>query len=192
MGRPRSRLRKGCDRMETTLQARNLELSDALREYVEKKMGKLSKFFQRPLQAQIMLSAEKDRRKAEVTIPMGDLILRGEDETDDIYASVDGVVDKLERQIKKYKTRINRKSRRSGSKEAQLVAMGDADGADEVAEPLVVRSKRFSIKPMFVDEAILQMDLLGHDFFVFTNADTERMNVVYRRRDQNYGLIEPN
>lgn len=178
--------------MEVTLQARNLEMSDSLREYVQKKLDKLSKYFRNPLQVQVMLSSEKGRQIAEVTIPISDLILRGEDETDDIYASVDGVVDKLERQIKKYKTKINRKARRTGVKDLELAPLTGDDDSDEADEPRVVKSKRFSIKPMFLEEAILQMNLLGHDFFVFTNAETDRMSVVYRRRDGNYGLIEPN
>lgn len=178
--------------MDITLQARNMELSDSLKEYVNKKLDKLSKYFRYTLQVQVMLRTEKDRQIAEVTIPVNDFILRGEDETDDIYASVDRVVDKLERQIHKYKTKINRKARRSSVKELQTAPMaGDDDGADDTDEPRIVRSKRFAIKPMHVEEAILQMNLLGHDFYVFTNAETSAMNVVYRRKDQDYGLIEP-
>ena len=117
-------------------------------------------------------------------------ILRGEEETMDMYTSIDNVVDKLERQVRKYKTRMNRKIKNLSIKdlapETNTVAV-----KEEVDEPKVVKTKRFAVKPMHVDEAILQMELLGHNFFVFLDANTEEVNVLYKRKDGNYGLIEP-
>ncbi len=177
--------------MEITLQGRNMELSDSLKEHVEKKLQKLAKYFHHPLQIQVVLSSQKDRQIVEITIPLNDYILRGEESTSDIYASLDSVISKLERQIHKYKTRLIRKSRRASVEAKHKQPPSEIQEADD-DEPRVVKSKRFALKPMHLEEAIMQMDLLGHDFFVFTNAETDMVNVVYRRKDENYGLIEPN
>src|SRR5690554_3401421 len=127
--------------------------------------------------------------KVEVTAGIAGLILRAEEVTDDMYASIDQVVDKLERQIAKYKTRINRKARQGG---ILKVNNGQALPEEEEEEELaVVRTKRFLVKPMPVEEAILQMNLLGHDFYLFANAENDEINVIYRRKDGSYGLIEP-
>ena len=158
-----------------------------MRQYVEKKLSKLERYFENIDEAIATLSVEKERHIVEVTVPLnGGMLLRGEEETNDMYASVDLVMEKLERQIEKYKTKIARKM-----KDGKLLdlAAGQEKAAEE--EPRLVRTKRFAMKPMPVEEAILQMNLLGHDFFVFSNAETEEVNVVYRRRDGNYGLIEP-
>jgi putative sigma-54 modulation protein len=130
----------------------------------------------------------------EVTIPLPGLVLRAEDESDDMYASIDAVVDKLERQIRKHKTKLNRKFRQEGSLKTLFVedpAGGVAVAEDaELDELEVVRTKRFLLKPMDVEEAILQMNMVGHNFFVFSNIDNEEVNVVYKRNDGKYGLIE--
>jgi putative sigma-54 modulation protein len=118
---------------------------------------------------------------------VNDIILRGEEETQDMYSSIDLVVEKLERQIEKFKTRLTKALRRESQKESGLILEEQAE--DE--ELKVVKVKRFAVKPMNVDEAVLQMNLLGHNFFVFTNAETDEINVVYRRKDGNYGLIVP-
>ncbi len=147
----------------------------------------MERYFENIDEAIATLSVEKERHIVEVTVPLnGGMLLRGEEETNDMYASVDLVMEKLERQIEKYKTKIARKM-----KDGKLLdlAAGQEKAAEE--EPRLVRTKRFAMKPMPVEEAILQMNLLGHDFFVFSNAETEEVNVVYRRRDGNYGLIEP-
>ncbi|MFS8583140.1 MAG: sigma 54 modulation/S30EA ribosomal C-terminal domain-containing protein, partial [Limnochordales bacterium] len=131
---------------------------------------------------------------AEVTVQVGSLLLRGVGRTDDMYVSIDSAVDRIARQVRKFKTRINRKLQ-EGAKAARAAAVSVDAAAEEpeteASEPRVVRVKRFAFKPMTVDEAILQMELLGHDFFVFTDAETDEVNVLYRRRDGNYGLIEP-
>jgi len=177
--------------MQITLRGKNVQVTQALREYVEKKVGKLEKYFDNLASAQVTLGVEKERRIVEVTIPVNGMILRGEEATGDMYSSIDLVVDKLEKQVEKYRTQIYRRFRRDGLK---LPAAGEhqSEEAAETAEPFtVVKTKRFPVKPMAVDEAIMQMNLVGHDFFVFANAETEKVNVVYRRRDGNYGLIEP-
>jgi putative sigma-54 modulation protein len=140
-----------------------------------------------------MLSVERERHIVEVTVPIDGMLLRGEDELDDMYAAIDSVVDKIERQIHKYKTKINRKARQKGAEFDPITENSIPELMDEPEEeePRVVKVKQVPMKPMDVEEAILQMNLLGHDFFVFRNAEDARTNVVYRRRDGNYGLIGP-
>ncbi|QIA26258.1 ribosome-associated translation inhibitor RaiA [Thermaerobacter sp. PB12/4term] len=185
--------------MNITIYGKNIDVTEALKEYARRKVGKVARYFNgEPLQAQVTLSIERDRHIVEVTIPVptNGLLIRAEEESDDMYASIDMVVDKLERQIRKFKTRLNRKARRLEATTGQAVTELDT-AVDEPAWPegeeegRVVRTKRFAVKPMTVDEAILQMNLLGHDFFVFANATTGQVNVLYRRRDGQYGLIEP-
>lgn len=177
--------------MQITVRGKNIEITEALREYATKKVGRLEKYLDRPLDAQVTLAVEKDRHKVEVTANVDSLILRGEEATPDMYASIDLVMDKLEKQVERYKTRISRRLRNGEAKNGRAAEPLPAAEADEEPGPAVVRSKRFPIKPMGVDEAIMQMNLLHHDFFVFTDAETERFAVVYRRKDGNFGLIEP-
>lgn len=172
--------------MKINARGKNIDVTPALQEYLEKKLSKLDKYFNGELEAQVTLSVVRESHSVDVTISINGLLLRGEEATADMYASIDLVVDKIERQLHKYKTKINRKLRQKGLKE-QLT---DQRREEESPEPRVVRTKRFVMKPMPVEEAILQMDLLGHDFFVFT-GETGEINVVYRRKDGNYGLIEP-
>lgn len=167
--------------MQITIFAKNLDLTPALRAHAEKKLAKLDRYFDVPLSAQVVLSIERGRHIAEVTMPVEGRLLRGENSTEDMYASLDGVVDKLERQIHKYKTRLIRKPRAEPQPQP-----------DTIPELEVVRVKRFDLKPIPVTEAALQMELLGHDFFVFRDADAGgAVAVVYRRRDGRVGLIEP-
>ncbi|KJS88746.1 MAG: hypothetical protein JM58_00435 [Peptococcaceae bacterium BICA1-8] len=174
--------------MNIILKGKNFEVTPALREYVEKKVSKIEKYFEGELrEATVTLVVERELHRIEVTIPIDGYILRGEEETTDMYKSIDNVVDKLERQVRKYKTRINRKIKNLSV--LDLVPNGNVQ--EEQQEPKVVRTKHFALKPMPEEEAILQMDLLGHNFFVFLNAETDEVNVVYRRKDGNYGLIEP-
>lgn len=172
--------------MQITVRGKNIQITDALRDYATKKVERIDKYFDRPVEAQVMLTVEKDHHTVEVTAMVDGLILRGEESSPDMYASIDLVSDKLEKQIERYKTRISRRLRNNGFKNGAVVqAIPDEDG------PRIVRSKRFPMKPMPVEEAVLQMNLLNHDFFVFMNAETERFAVVYKRKDGNYGLIEP-
>jgi len=172
--------------MKITTRGKNIELTGALKDYVEEKVGRIGKYFDdASIDAQVSLGVEKERHQVEVTAFVDGLILRGEEETGDMYASIDGVVEKIERQIRKYKTRINRQLR-----ERNDFAL-DTQEQEEDQEGKIVKVKRFAVKPMSVEEAVMQMNLLGHDFFVFLNSETEEMNVVYKRKDGNYGLIDP-
>ncbi|NLP36160.1 MAG: ribosome-associated translation inhibitor RaiA [Firmicutes bacterium] len=175
--------------MKLNVRGKNIEATDALKQYAEKKISKIDKYFDVDAEAQVTMSVVRDVHKVEVTATINGLILRAEEATDDMYASIDQVVDKLERQISKYKTRINRKARKSGL----ITPAGQNASAEEWEDDLViVKTKRFVIKPMQEEEAILQMNLLGHDFYVFANAENDdEINVVYRRKDGKYGLIEP-
>lgn len=179
--------------MQIVIKGKNVEVTPALRAYAEKRVSKLDRYFDEPnLTAQVMMRVERELHVVEVTVQVDALLLRGEERTGDMYASIDGVLEKLERQIKKYKTRINRKLRGEGGSRQEGAAAPNAAPAAGV-EPVgqVIRTKRFPIKPMSVEEAVMQMDLLGHDFYVFRNSTDEEVNVVYRRSDGNYGLIEP-
>lgn len=173
---------------------KNIQVTPALREHAEAKASRLQRYFddeRRPVNVDVVLETERGRHKAEVTMQVGSLLVRGEGSTEDMYASIDAAIDRIGRQVRKYKTRINRKLQ-EGPKIGQVVATTAAADADDAEEaPRVVRVKRFSFKPMDVEEAVLQMELLGHDFYVFTDAETDDVNVVYRRRDGNYGLIGP-
>ncbi|MGI6358014.1 MAG: ribosome hibernation-promoting factor, HPF/YfiA family [Bacillota bacterium] len=175
--------------MQITVRGKNVEITDALRDYATKKVGRLQKYVDRPLDATVTLVVERDRHKVEVTATVNGLILRGEESSPDMYASIDLVIDKLEKQVERYKTRIARRLRSEDPKAGRLSE--PAPLPEEEDGPQIVRSKRFPIKPMAVEEAIMQMNLLQHDFFVFSDAETEQFAVLYRRKDGNYGLIEP-
>ncbi len=177
--------------MELEIVGKNMDVTNALKEHAKKRLGKLDRYFSKPPQANVTMSVVKDTHIVEVTMFLnGGIILRAEEGTGDMYASVDSVQDKLERQVKKYKTRINRKLRQSGHKVLDPESFVSEEDEDE-EYPKIVRTKRFAIKPMSPEEAVMQMDLLGHGFYVFMNADTEEVNVVYKRKDGNYGQIEP-
>lgn len=174
--------------MKVTIYGKNMQLTDALREATIKKIKRLDKFFQQDIEAKVVLSVEKKIQKVEVTIPFNGRIVRVEEYSDDMYNSIDEAVESLEQQIRKHKTKLQDKRHTSES-----IKFENIEPLDENEEPefKVVKTKRFAIKPMNIEEAILQMDLLKHNFFVFLNADSEEVNVVYRRNDNNYGLIEP-
>jgi len=176
--------------MKITVSGKNIDVTDALRDTVMKKISKLDKYFNPDVEAQATLSVQKNNHIIEVTIPFDGIILRGEESTEDMYTSIDKVLDKLEKQIIKHKTRLERKMRGTSLKMAAIPNERENDG-DDAYNPSIVKTKRFAIKPMPVDEAVLQMELLGHNFFVFQNAETEEVNVVYKRKDGRYGLIEP-
>lgn len=176
--------------MKITVTGKNIDVTDALRENALKKISKLEKYFNPDVEAQVTLSVQKNHHIIEVTIPFGGIILRGEEVTEDMYSSIDKVLEKLEKQIRKHKTRLERKLRENSFKQVDSIPI-DPDDKEEAYNPLIVKTKRFAIKPMPVDEAVMQMDLLGHNFFVFLNAETEEVNVVYKRKDGRYGLIEP-
>ena len=173
--------------MIVKVSAKNMTMTDALRNVVEKKLSKLDRYFDPELEAQATLSVQKNRQIIEVTIPFNGVILRGEEVNDDMYTSIDLVLDKLERQIRKQKTKLARRIHNDSVRFQSIPEIEE----DEKEEPKVVKTKRFAIKPMSTEEAVLQMELLGHSFFVYENANSEEVNVVYKRKDGNYGLIEP-
>ncbi|MBE0466996.1 MAG: ribosome-associated translation inhibitor RaiA [Candidatus Desulforudis sp.] len=171
--------------MRILVRGKNIEVTPALRGYAEKRLRKLAKFEQHFGEVQVTLTVEKDSHRIEVTIPIDGMILRGEETTGDMYASMDLVVEKLEKQLDRYKGKLRRR---------RVMAEGQPyidEPLDEDEDFQIVRTKRFALKPMAPEEAVMQMNLLGHSFFVFTNAENEQVNVVYKRRDGNYGLIEP-
>ena len=173
--------------MRISISGKNLEVSDYMRETAEKKLSKLSKFFPQDAEAQVSLAVEKNRHIVEVTVPYEGRIVRAEETSGDMYASLDNVVYKLEKQVQRYRTRQERR-RHTGEVIADV-----APGAPEEKEactPRIVRTKKFDIRPMSEEEAMLQMEMLGHSFFVFENAETGEVNVLYVRKDGNYGLIE--
>ncbi|MDT3427983.1 putative sigma-54 modulation protein [Paenibacillus forsythiae] len=181
--------------MQFSIRGQQIEVTDALREYVDKKLSRLEKYFDAPptQEGYVTLSVLRGLHTVEVTIPLAGVTLRAEVRSEDMYASIDGVVDKLERQIRKHKTKLNRKFRQEGSLKTLFVENGStgAVAVEEQDEELeVVRNKRFTLKPMDVEEAILQMNMVGHNFFVFSNIDTSEVSVVYKRNDGKYGLIE--
>jgi len=176
--------------MNIIIRGKHIEITDALRDYVTKRVGKLEKYTDEFQDVSVTLLVEKDRHRVEVTAPINGMILRGEEQTGDMYSSIDMVLEKLERQIDKYRTRISKRMRTKVLKDHEPEgAAGRAAWEDEGEQ--IVRNKKFPVKPMSVDEAIMQMNLIGHSFFVFTNAETQRMNVVYRRKNGDYGLLEP-
>ncbi len=171
--------------MRVTISGKGMEVSDYLKDLVTKKVSKLKRYFDEDTEAQITMSIQKSRHIVEVTIPFDGIVLRGEESTGDMYASVDGVIKKLEKQIHKHRTALKRRLRDGAfTKEDDIY-----DTAEKM--PAIVRTKRFVVKPMDIEEAKMQMELLGHQFFVFRNAKTNEINVLYQRHDGDLGLIEP-
>ena len=174
--------------MRIKITARNIELTEGLKTAVESKLSKLEKYFTPDTDAYVTLSVEKERQKVEVTIPMKGNYIRSEQVSNDIYVSIDLVEEVLERQLKKYRTKIVTKQQNAASVFKQEFI--DANDEDD-EEIKIIRSKKFDMKPMYPEDACVQMELLGHDFYVFINAETEEVNVVYKRKGNTYGLIEP-
>ena len=180
--------------MQIAVTFRHMETSDPLRTYVEDKLDRVKKYIDEPIDAQVVLSVEKKiRHKAEVALVAKGITIKGSEETNDMYAAVDAVVDKIERQLKRYKEKIkNHKPTGSGRERQVQKSVFAAESIDEGrGEPVIIRSHSFPVKPMSVEEAVMQMDLLHKEFLVFTDDESEEINVVYRRKDGNYGLIIP-
>ena len=173
--------------MRYKITGRNINVTPGLKAAVEEKIGKLERYFNQDTEAIITLSVEKERQKIEVTIPVKGTIIRAEQESNDMYVSIDLVEVIIERQLKKYKNKIV-------DKKQAAIAFSDYFMNEEYEsddEVKIVKVKRFAMKPMDPEEACVQMELLGHDFFVFSNAETEEVNVVYKRKNGTFGLIEP-
>ncbi|MCR5396065.1 MAG: ribosome-associated translation inhibitor RaiA [Lachnospiraceae bacterium] len=174
--------------MKIKITGRNIELTEGLKAAVEEKLSKLDKYFTEDTQANVTLSVEKERQKIEVTIPVKGSIIRSEQVSNDMYVSIDLVEEVIERQMKKYRNKLVSRQQEPGEFFAEeFISKAD----DEEEEISIIRSKKFGMKPMYPEDACVQMELLGHNFFVFRNAETDEVNVVYKRRGNTYGLIEP-
>ena len=173
--------------MRYTITGRNIDVTPGLREAVIEKIGKLERYFNQDTEAIITLSVTKDRQKIEVTIPVKGHIIRAEEQSTDMYVSIDLVEEIIERQIKKYKTKLIDK-KKSNIDFSEFYVQEETEADDEIK---IEKVKKFAMKPMDPEEACVQMELLGHSFYVFLNAETEEVNVVYKRKGQTYGLIEP-
>jgi putative sigma-54 modulation protein len=169
--------------MNIIVNGRHLEVTPALRQYAEDKIGRFTKYISNISEAIVTVSVEKHRQKAEVLLKVNGYMIQAEGATGDVYSAIDGVVEKLEKQVVKYKEKLS--DHRKGDKKAV------APAAQPVREGRIIKHKKFDMKPMTQDDAVEQMDMLGKDFFVFTNLSSGEMNVVYLRKDGNYGLIEP-
>lgn len=173
--------------MKFIISGRNIDITDGLRTAVEDKLGKLERYFTADTEIIVTLSVEKERQKIEVTIPVKGNIIRSEQVSNDMYVSIDLVEEVIERQLRKYKTKIVDKKQDSGNFQKAFIE----NDYMEDEEIRIIRSKRFGMKPMFPEDACVQMELLGHSFYVFRNAETDEVNVVYKRKGNTYGLIEP-
>jgi len=174
--------------MKIIITGKNFEVTEALKEKINKKFGKLDRYFSPNTETHVTMSVAKSRHIFEVTVHLNGIVMRAEVENTDMYACIDKAVDILEGQVRKNKTRLEKKLHASAFKSEDFKY--DA-AVEEEHEFKVLRTKRFAVKPMTIEEAILQMNLLGHEFFMFSNAKSKEVNVVYRRKDGNYGLIEP-
>ena len=173
--------------MRFTITGKNIEVTSGLREAVEDKLGKLDRFFAPATEATVRLSVQREIQKIEVTIPVKGHIIRAEESSTDMYVSIDLVEEILERQLKKYKNKLIDKKQNAPSFSAAFIE--EEDGYEDHVE--IVKTKKFAVKPMDPEEACVQMELLGHSFYVFLNADTDEVNVVYKRKGGSYGIIEP-
>ena len=173
--------------MNITISGKNIEITDGLRAAVTEKLSKLERYFTPDTNVIVTLSVEKERQKIEVTIPVKGKIIRSEQVSNDMYVSIDLVEEVIERQLRKYKTKIIDKKQAASNFQKTYI---DNDYMEN-EEIRIVRTKKFDIKAMYPEDACVQMELLGHSFFVFMNADTDQVNVVYKRKGNTYGLIEP-
>ena len=174
--------------MKFIIVGKNIEVTEGLRAAVEDKIGKLEKYFTEATEVHVTLSVEKDRQKIEVTIPVKGSIIRAEQTSSDMYVSIDLVEEIIERQLKKYKNKIIDRKQSGGDFFNQEFIEKEYEEDDTIQ---IVRTKKFDVKPMDPEEACIQMELLGHNFFVFMNSETNQVNVVYKRKSNTYGLIEP-
>ena len=173
--------------MNYMISGKNIDVTEGLKQAIYDKLGRLEKFFAEDANAQVTLSVEKERQKIEVTIPMKGHIIRAEQVSDDMYVSIDMVAEIIERQVIRYKKKIIDQNQDAAYFQDRFLEEEDYED-DEIQ---IIRSKRFAVKPMYPEDACVQMELLGHNFYVFRNAETNEVNVVYKRKGNTYGLIEP-
>ena len=174
--------------MRISITGRNIDLTDGLKGAVEERLNRLEKYFTPETDVNVTLSVEKDRQKIEVTIPTKGHIIRSAQVSNDMYVSISLVEEAIERQLKKYRTKLVSKKMAAAENFRQSFLEDTAEDEEEIK---IVRTKRFDVKPMYPEDACLEMEMLGHDFFVFRNAETDEVNVVYKRKGNTYGLIEP-
>ena len=175
--------------MKFIIIGKNIDVTTGLREAVESKLGKLERYFTPDTEIHVTLSVQKERQKIEVTIPVKGTIIRSEQVSDDMYVSIDLVEEVIERQLRKYKNKlVARHQEGSGVKKEFFDSENTVEDDNDIK---IVRTKKFGFKPMYPEDACVQMELLGHDFYVFCNAETDEVNVVYRRKNGAFGLIEP-
>ena len=173
--------------MKFIIIGRNIDITEGLKSAEQEKLGKMERYFTPETEIHVTLSVEKDRQKIEVTIPVKGNIIRSEQVSSDMYVSIDLVEEVIERQLRKYKTKIVNQQQAGGNFQKEFVE----DEFLEDEEVNIIRTKKFGIKPMYPEDACVQMELLGHNFYVFRNAETDEVNVVYKRKGNTYGLIEP-
>ena len=174
--------------MRIKITGRNIDLTEGIKSAVEDKLNKLEKYFTPDTDVYVTLSVEKERQKVEVTIPTKGNIIRSEQVSNDMYVSIDLVEEVIERQLKKYRTKLISKHQNAASAFKQEFLEEQSVEDEEIQ---ITRVKKFDMKPMYAEDACVQMELLGHDFFVFVNAETDEVNVVYKRKGNTYGIIEP-
>ncbi len=173
--------------MQVRITARGTEINEFLKDYAERKIAKLTRYFDRILDASVVFKIDAGTPQVEITLDANGVILRGVERGDNLQMALDFAVEKIEKQLRRFKEKLSKKYKINVLPEEVVPAIEE----HPEEEPKIVKVKRFQLKPMFPEEAILQMDLLGHDFYVFLNANTNQVSVVYRRKDGNYGLIEP-
>ncbi len=174
--------------MNYMISGKNIDVTEGLKQAIYDKLGRLEKFFTEDTKAQVTLSVEKERQKIEVTIPMKGHIIRAEQVSDDMYVSIDMVAEIIERQVVRYKKKIIDQNQDAAYFQDRFLEEEDVEEFDDIQ---IIRSKKFAVKPMYPEDACVQMELLGHSFYVFRNAETDEVNVVYKRKGNTYGLIEP-
>ena len=172
--------------MKFIISGKNIEVTEGIKAAIEEKLGRLDKYLVDDTIVNVTLSVQKGRQKIEVTIPMKGHIIRAEEGSEDMYVSIDLVEEVIERQLRKYKNKIVQREQGAGSFRQEFI---DKEAEDE--EVRIIRTKQFDMKPMYPEDACVQMEMLGHSFYVFVNAETEQINVVYKRKGNTYGLIEP-
>ena len=176
--------------MKFIISGKNIDVTAGLKEAIEHKLGKLERYFTPETEVIVTLSVEKERQKIEVTIPVKGNIIRSEQVSNDMYVSIDLVEEVIERQLRKYKNKLVSRQQDGGNFNQEFFDEED-QGDSEEDQVKIIRTKRFGIKPMYPEDACIQMELLGHSFYVFSNAETDEVNVVYKRKNSTYGLIEP-
>lgn len=174
--------------MRITINGKNIDITEGLRTAIEEKLSKLDKYFNEDTDAYVTMSVEKNRQKIEVTIPVKGNIIRSEQVSSDMYVSIDLVEEVIERQLRKYRKKLVSQKQNAVDNFQKHFIEDEFDQEDEIK---IVRAKKFEMKPMYPEDACVQMELLGHSFYVFLNAESEEVNVVYKRKGETYGLIEP-